>query len=417
MDYYTLLDSTVELGYELAMAGAETYRVEESIYRVLLTYGLEAEIFSIPNSLIVSIETSEGKPMTRLRRLGQHGNNLDAVERFSALSRTICAEKPDPAEIRGMLQKTRASVVRYGLTLSLAGNFMAAAGFGLFFGGTWLDTLWSGFLGCLVCLINRFLDSIRANQFFSTITASFLMALSAYGIGALGLTHNADAAIMGTVMLLVPGLLFTNAMRDIIYGDTNSGVNRIAQVFLISAGIALGTAAAWHSARLLWGMPADQYILNYGPVITVLGSCIGCAGFTIVFNVHGKGAPLCALGGGLTWIVYLMIIALGGNDLMANFCAALFTGIYAETMARIRRHPAISYLVVSLLPLIPGGAIYRTVNFAVRGNMSMFASSGLHTAAVAGILAVGVLMASTIFRMFHIRKMQKHGIPMPGQKK
>jgi len=407
MDYYALLDLSVELGYELAMAGAETYRVEDSIHRVLQTYGLESEIFSIPNSLIVSIETPEGKPMTRLRRLGQHGNNLDAVERFSDLSRAICSRRPDPAEGMKWLHLTKQSCRHYRLPVSLLGNFMAAAGYGLFFGGTWLDTIWSGLLGLLVGLINHFLDSIRTNQFFSTITASFLMALTAYATGAWGLTHNPDAAIMGTVMLLVPGLLFTNAMRDIIYGDTNSGVNRIAQVFLIAAGFALGNAAAWNSAKILLGEPADQYILSYGPAITVLGAVIGCTGFTIVFNVHGRGAPLCALGGGLTWIVYLIVVHFGGSDLFANFLAALFAGCYAEVMARIRKHPAIAYLVISLLPLIPGGAIYRTVNYAVRGNMKMFASSALHTAAVAGILAVGILMSSTTVRLIQICKTRK----------
>ena len=404
MDYNTLLDVTVDLGYELAMAGAETYRVEESVSRVLQTYGLDSEIFSIPNSLIVSIETPEGTPMTRLRRLGQHGNDLDAVERFSDLSRAICSRKPAPAEIRKWLHQTKLSCKHYSFPVSLLGNFLAAAGYGLFFGGTWLDTIWSGLLGILVGLINHFLSSIRTNPFFSTITASFLMALTAYGSGALGLTHNPDAAIMGTVMLLVPGLLFTNAMRDVIYGDTNSGINRIAQVFLIAAGIALGTAAAWNSAKMLWSEPADQYILSYGPAITLLGALIGCTGFTIVFNVHGHGAPLCALGGGLTWIVYLIVTHLGGGDFIANFWASLFAGCYAEAMARIRKHPAISYLVISLLPLIPGGGIYRTVNFAVRGNMSMFANSALQTAAVAGILAVGILMASTTVRLLNIRR-------------
>ena len=413
MDYYGLLDIAVDLGYELAMAGAETYRVEDSIHRVLLAYGMESEIFSIPNSLIVSIETPEGKPMTRLRRLGQHGNDLDAVERFSDLSRAICSRRPEPAEARKWLCRTKKSCMRYPFPIAMLGSFMAAAGYGLFFGGTWLDTLWSGFLGLLVGLISHFLDSIRTNQFFSTITASFLMALTAYTAGAWGLTHNPDAAIMGTVMLLVPGLLFTNAMRDIIYGDTNSGVNRIAQVFLIAAGIALGTAAAWNSAKILWGEPADQYILSYGPVITVLGAVIGCIGFTIVFNVHGHGAPLCALGGGLTWIVYLAVVHFGGGDFIANFWAALFAGCYAETMARIRKHPAISYLVISLLPLIPGGGIYRTVNYAVRGNMGMFADSALHTAAAAGILAVGILMASTTVRLINVWKTQRQPQALP----
>ena len=54
-----------------------------------------------------------------------------------------------------------------------------------------------------------------------------------------------DSSIIGALMILVPGLLITNSMRDIIYGDTNSGINRIVQVLLSAFAIALGTAAAW----------------------------------------------------------------------------------------------------------------------------------------------------------------------------
>ena len=295
----------------------------------------------------------------------------------------------------------------YDLIDGLTGNFLAAAGFGLFFGGTAADTLWAGMVGIMIGLISHFFSSIRTNPFFTTITASFLMALSAYGLHAYGLTDSADAVIMGTVMLLVPGLLFTNAMRDIIYGDTNSGVNRIMQVFLVAAGIALGTASAWNTAEMLWGTPADQYLLSYTGTIQVLAAAVGCIGFTFMFNVHGHGAPLCILGGGLTWAVYLMATAWGGNDFVANFWAALFAGFFAEAMARVRKRPAISYLVISLLPLIPGGGIYRAVNYAVRGNMGMFADTAIHTGAVAGILAVGILMASTSVRLVNILKTQK----------
>ena len=62
---------------------------------------------------------------------------------------------------------------------------------------------------------------------------------------------DADIVIIGALMLLVPGLLFTNAMRDIINGDTNSGMNRIIQVFLIAVAIALGTGAALALGQLL----------------------------------------------------------------------------------------------------------------------------------------------------------------------
>lgn len=407
MDYYALLDLVVDLGYELAMAGAETYRVEESIHRVLLAYGLESEIFAIPNCMIVSIEGPNGKPMTRMRRVGQHGNDLDAVERFSDLSRAICNRTPDPREAHEWLEQARRSRKVYSLPTSLLGHFLSAAGFGLFFGGTAADTIWAGVIGVLVGIISHMLGVIKTNPFFTTISASFLMALSAYSLGAAGLTHNPDAAIMGTVMLLVPGLVFTNAMRDIIYGDTNSGVNRIMQVFLVAAGIALGTAVAFRAAAILFGTPEDHYILSYSPMVQILAACVGCIGFTIVFNVHGHGAPLCILGGGLTWGVYLLVIHLGGGDFIANFWAALFAGFFAEAMARIRKHPATPFLVISLLPLIPGGGIYRAVNFAVRGNMGMFADTAIHTAAVAGILAVGILMASSTVRVSNTWKSQR----------
>ena len=69
-------------------------------------------------------------------------------------------------------------------------------------------------------------------------------------------------------------------------------------------------------------------------------------------------------------------------------------------MARVRKYPAISYLVVSVFPMIPGAGVYYTMNYAVRGQMNLFASKGMYTAAIAGIMAVGILLGSTVFRMY-----------------
>ena len=117
MDYYTLLDFATDLGYELAMCGAETFRVEESVERVLMTYGIKSEVFAIPNCLHVSIETAEGKPLTRMRRIGYHGNDLDGVERYSGLSRAICNRKPEPEEARRWLNTVRNMRRSYSLLL------------------------------------------------------------------------------------------------------------------------------------------------------------------------------------------------------------------------------------------------------------------------------------------------------------
>lgn len=407
MDYNTLLDMATNLGYELAMAGAETFRVEESINRVLAAYGVKSEVFAIPNYLAVSITTEDGQCLTRMRRIGAHDNNLDAVEKFSALSRAFCNRKPDPQVGLEWFRMVHENISAYSLAAQYLGYFLGAGGWALFFGGNLTDAFCSGLCGMLVGFVHGFLDARRANQFFRTIASAFLMALLAYAMGAVGFTQNPDAVTIGSLMHLVPGLLFTNAMRDIIYGDTNSGINRIVQVFLIAAAIVLGTASAWSVAASLWGTPISVAAVEYAMVSQCLFAFIGCVGFAILFNVHGPGGLLCALGGALAWAVYLIVLEISGSEITGYFWSALFSSLYSEVMARIRKYPAISYLVISIFPMIPGAGVYYTMNYAVQGQMDLFASKGMFTVAIAGIIAVGILLGSTGFRMYSDWKLHK----------
>lgn len=404
MDYYKLLDFATDLGYELSMSGAETYRVEESVYRILTAYGVEAEVFAIPNCLIVSITSPEGHPLTYMRRIGIHGNDLDSVERYSALSRRVCMEKPDPEDAMVMLQEARDSCKSHHWTALLLGYFLGAAGFGIFFGGNFLDALIGGLGGIVTGACMMFMDRFKANNFFKTMLAAFPLAFIPYIFGSLGIISNPDAATIGTVMVLIPGLLFTYAMRDIIFGDTNSGVNRIVQVLLIALAIACGTAFAWNAAVALWGEPVSVAPIDHSFLMESIACIIGCFGFSFLFNVRGKGLILCLLGGVLCWGVYCLTIEFGGNDNAAILLGSIAAAIFAEVMARVRKCPAIGFLVMALLPLIPGSSLYYTMNYAVRGEMGLFASKGMRTIVLAGLMAAGVLLVSTSVRMWTVWK-------------
>lgn len=400
MDYNALLDLSLNLGYELAMSGAETFRVEESINRVLAAYQVSSDVFAIPNYLIVSIHTPEGQSLTRMRRIGQHGNDLDSVEQFSGLSRALCNRKPDPTEGLCWLDHVRKSRRSYGIWMQGLGYFLGAFGYALFFGGSLTDALCSGFCGLMVGVVDKMTNSLNANAFFRTIASSFIMSLLAYTLGAFNISSRPDTVIIGALMILVPGWLFTNSMRDIIYGDTNSGINRIVQVFLIAVALALGTAAAWNTSSLFFGAPSSVPVLQYRLFHQCFFSFIGCVGFSILFNVHGPGIFLCSAGGIIVWAAYAVALNGTGNDIIACFWGALTGSVFSEIMARIRKFPAITYMVVSIFPLIPGAGVYYTMNYAVLGQMDQFASKGMHTAAFAGILAVGILLGSTVFRMY-----------------
>lgn len=399
MDYYLLTDLTARIAYHLALSGAETFRIEETMRRIIGAYGIECQAFAIPNCVMVSLEAANGKPLMVMKRVGFHGNDLESVEKLNALSRRICAETPAPEVAAQWLKETLAERRTYSVAAYYLGNFLGAAGFCPVFGGTMRDSLWAGLMGLIIGFVTRQMDRWETNPFFSTITAAFAMAVPAYLAAGFHLIDYVDAVIIGSLMILVPGLLITNSMRDIIYGDTNSGINRIVQVLLSALAIAMGTAAAWQVTSGVYGITASAGSASYPAWAQAIMIFIACTGFFILFNVHGWGSFLCAFGGVVTWMAYLLLRELGVGIYGMNFFASVIAAIYSEVMARSRKYPVTSYLVISSIPLLPGAGIYYTMSFGLEGNMQAALQKGLETAGIAGSIAVAILLVSTVFRL------------------
>ena len=402
MNHNALMELVSTLASRLAASGAETYRVEESVRRICSAYGLDSRVYAIPHTLLITIMIPGERPLTQLCRMDHLGTDLEAVEQYSNLSRRICTEKPDWEEALRWLDISQQTQARYGLPMDLLGHVLVSSGFCLFFGGSGMDALCAGLCGLLLGFLTRFLG--KTNAFFQKIISAFLMALLAYGCSALGLTDNVDTSVIGALMLLVPGILFTNALRDITFGDTNSGINRIVEVVLIAVAISLGTAAAWNLSVSLWGAAVNTPVLQYGPVLQCVFAIIASYGFVVIFNIHGFGSFLCALGGGITWAAFCVVQALGGQDLMCFFLATVVAAVFAEVMARIRKYPAISYLISCLLPLSPGSGIYYAAQQAMQGNSAGFVSYAGRTLAIAGVMAVGILLVVTTTKVLTGRR-------------
>ena len=401
MDYRILMELVSGLGSRLAVAGAETYRIEESVIRVLAAYGLDSRVYSVPNSLFITIMVPGELPITQLCRMKSIGTDLEAVEKYSNLSRRICTEAPDPSIALQWMEETDKSRKQYTFPKVLYGHILVASGLCVFYGGAVSDVFCAGLCGLFLGLFNKLLGKYNSNVFFQNIAAGFAMALFAYILAATGISRNIDTSVIGTLMLLVPGLLFTNSLRDIIFGDINSGVNRVVAALLIAAAVALGTAAAWNTAQHLWGIPAVPAPLAHSPLVTCTGTAIACTGFLYVWNIHGAGKWVCPVGGFLTWAVFCFAKELGFGYAMCCLLGTLFAATYAEVMARIRKYPAISYLVIGLISLIPGSYIYYTAQQAIQGNMEGFVQEGTLLVVTAGVMAVGIILVSSAARIIH----------------
>ena len=242
MDYDKLLNLGSELGCRLMASGAEIYRVEESVARLLSAYGLEPQVFAIPNCLIVSVTTPQGHPITRMCRIPSHGTDIELLERCNELCRGLC-RRPVPVEQALEMVEKLSGRRQFGPRVLLLGYVMTTAFFSLFFGGGPRDCLCAALCGLAVGLCILFGQKITgSNIFFRTVVHAALASALALLLVQAGVGENLEAVTIGTLMVLVPGMALTNAMREIMAGDIFSGLNRTAEVLLVATAIALGSA-------------------------------------------------------------------------------------------------------------------------------------------------------------------------------
>jgi len=135
-------------------------------------------------------------------------------------------------------------------------------------------------------------------------------------------------------------------------------------------------------------------------LIQIITAFLGSIGFAVLFNIKKNNIILSGIGGFLAWGIYLIFKYFLGNDAVCYFFAAIFANIYAEIIARVRKTPAVTILIVSMVPLIPGGALYYTMRYAFRGEWDMFFNHGLYTIQLSISLALGVIVVSTVLKMF-----------------
>ena len=247
-----LLEITTEIGWKLLKSGAEIYRVEESIRRMLAAYGFpEAEVFSIPSCIIVTINDENGHALTRLKRIHGSALDFDRIDRLNNLCRHICSEKPDLETIRTSLDEIMGKK-DYCFWTNMFFTASISASFTLFYGGAFRDSFVSFFMGIMLFLLLSMLGRFHTNSFFQNILGSALVAGFSLWTTALGWTIHYDKMIIGTLMNLVPGIAITNVMRDILGGDLIAGIIKLVESLMVAAGIALGAGIAISTLRFFF---------------------------------------------------------------------------------------------------------------------------------------------------------------------
>lgn len=121
--------------------------------------------------------------------------------------------------------------------------------------------------------------------------------------------------------------------------------------------------------------------------------------FGILFNIRGGRLWAAAACGALSWTVYLMSGQWLSSVIARNLVAMVAVSVCAEVMARLFKTPVSTFLVLGLIPLVPGAGMYDTMERMLSGDLSGAVSVGLTTLGVAAALGFGIVMVSSFSRI------------------
>jgi uncharacterized membrane protein YjjP (DUF1212 family) len=256
LDAHRIVFLATEAGKLLLENGAEIHRVEEIINRIISAYGLEGtESFVTPTGIMVSTVDFHGDTITRIRTVHARTVNLGKIAGVTQLVRSIAdrAHKPlSPDLLEGGLMAIRAERPYHHLLLVAAA---AAVGgfFALIFGGSWREFLSGVAAGACARGLTAFLSARRINDFFINMCGSALVTLLCKALSIAGFTAHPNFAIIGALMLFVPGLAITNSIRDTLAGDLLSGLARGIEAVFIAVAVAAGSGVALEISAFIRG--------------------------------------------------------------------------------------------------------------------------------------------------------------------
>lgn len=235
-----VLHCAMSVGELLHTSGAEAGRVEDTIRRICMAYGAtRVDVFSITSTIITTMFGEGFDSCTQSRRVSPMKNDFTRLDKLNQLSRWICLRRPDPEEILPRIEKIRSGRT-YGFWTQLFTYGLISGAFTVFFGGNLLDMLSSAVIGVILKCVEAFIARTSFNSLLTALACSSVGGFLSHLAVMLGFGVHSDLISIGNIMLFIPGVMFTNSLRDLFSGDTITGLIRCAESLLTAVIVALG---------------------------------------------------------------------------------------------------------------------------------------------------------------------------------
>lgn len=249
-----ILKLAVSIGETLLKSGGEIYRVQETVGRILEAYNIEDyNVFVVSNGIFATIHEEREDRGSMVRYVPLGSVHLGKITALNQLSREICNYECSVEEAYERLEECKklTGTRKVGRLLSAG---MGCSAFGYIYGGRLIECIFAFCLGFLLQFFVETADKAKVSKFIINIIGSAAVTAIAFGVAALGLDFMQDKAIIGSIILLVPGVALTTAIRELFNGDYLSGSIHLADALMTAGCIAVGVGTAVRLFQLLGGV-------------------------------------------------------------------------------------------------------------------------------------------------------------------
>lgn len=401
-DQERALQLAVEAGHILLENGAEINRVEETMQRISSHYGVqEQSFFVLSNGIIATGERYASAKFIPIR-----GMQLSRVTQVNQLSRDVAAGSISLDQLEERLQAIRRSKGKpwWELTLGVA---LGVSSFCILFGGSLVDAAATFVCGVPLGLVMAFVSPHMSRIFGNLLggMAGGLLCILAYQLSLLlspAAPLHLPNMVIGTIIALVPGVPFTNGIRDLANEDYIAGATRLLDAFLSFLCIAIGVMLSIILHGALTGGLMQLGAPGVDPVaaawyIQLPAAFIGTLGFAALFGVQRKYYLSSGLTGMLGWALYILLMRDASLSAAGSaFFAALLVAMVSHLLSIVRRCPMTVFLICGIIPLVPGGGIFWTAYHLVADHLQMAVTTGFVALKVTIAIAGGIILATAL---------------------
>ena len=342
-----------------------------------------------------------GDSYARSKFIPIKGSSLDKVVAVNQLSRDISQGRCDINQLEQRLNDIRAMKAK-PVWEQIVASSLGSAAFCIIFGGGFDDCLIATIAGLLLWIFILFVGKHHLSRIMSNTLGGLLASFFCIVMYKLGVGTHLSNMIIGAVIPLIPGVAFTNGIRDLANEDYIAGVTRLLDALLTFFCIAMGVALSFVIDSVIYGQMQNLDSLAASSetahlYVQLPAAFIGTWAFAVLFGVPRKYYLDCGLCGMLGWLLYLLLLNYTSlSPTIVVFFATVLVAVTSLIQSIIRRCPVTVFLISGIFPLVPGAGIFWTSYHLVSNDLFAAIQTGAVAIKATIAIAFGILFVMEI---------------------